>query len=77
MKTFEYFKQKETAIKNAIEKVETKLKWFKENQESLSYDILETWNNWHDLHDRLKDRLFDNYGDYQSYNFKTYGIAVY
>lgn len=75
MKNFEYFQNKETVLKSAIQKVENKLSWFKENQNSLSESILDTWNNYHDLHDRLIDRLSDNYFEYSQWHFNTHGYC--
>ena len=76
MKTIEWFLNKETQINISISKVESKLEWFKQNKDSLPVEVIETWNDWHDLHDRLQDRLQDNYCRCGSWKFQKYGFTV-
>ena len=75
-KNFQYFKEKEERLKKSIEKVESKLNWFKENKDSLDDKTLDTWNDWHDLKDRLKDRLSDNFHNYSSWHFSEHGWTI-
>jgi hypothetical protein len=62
----EKFKHKETLLHFALKRVEQKLNWFDAEKDNLSESVLNTWNNWHDLEDRLKSRLRDNYLEYMS-----------
>lgn len=70
---YQYFKDKETRLNIALSKVQSKLKEYKDTPQIEHKD----WNDWHDLEDRLKERLMDNYLAYQSYLFEVNGVAVY
>ena len=65
------FKNKETKLHSAIEKVNDALFKFSNGSR---LDV-ENWNNYHDLHDRLVDRLKDNLFDYQTYLFEKNGFV--
>lgn len=71
------FIDRETRIKKAIERVKTKLQYFKDNSDILPESVLKHWNDWHDLHDRLINRLVDNWSDYKKWHFETYQFNTY
>ncbi len=90
-KNFEYFKAKETRIKNAIERVKKRLLEFKQYNDQIDelcdkegrtwtqeeLNNLNGWNDLHELQDRLEDRLRDNFVDYQEYCFETNGFCAF
>jgi len=73
MKAIEFYITKQDKLKTAIEKVKAELIKFSEGKRK---DV-DNWNNFHDLEDRLTDRLKDNYYESQSNNFEKYGFAIY
>ena len=73
MKTIKFYIKKQDKLKTAIEKVKAELIKFSEG-ERMDKD---NWNHFHNLEDRLTDRLKDNYFESQSNNFEKYGFAIY
>ena len=67
------FKQKEQRIKKAIKKVKTELNNFATGNRK---DV-ENWNNYHDLVDRLNDRLWQNWSEYKDWHWNNFGFNVY
>lgn len=67
------FIDKQTAINKAIERVNNKLQYFNDNPQCENQD----WNKWHDLHDRLQDRLIDNWIAFKDWHFITFGFNTY
>ena len=66
---------KEIVLKNALDKVRAKLESFK--LKDFNDPELNTWNNWHDLEDRLNDRLIDNWKAFKSWHWDTYQFNAY
>ena len=66
------FKDKETRLQTAIAKVRAKLESFKHGALDLS-----KWNNWHDLEDRLNDRLLENWKAFKAWHWDTYQFNTY
>jgi len=80
----EQFKNKEDRLSKAIEKVDTKLKQFKGyadkiqgNWSDKDREYTKDWNNLHDLRDRLESRLFDNWSEFKTWHFDTFGFNTY
>jgi hypothetical protein len=71
------FLKKQAQLNDALYRIDLKLDWFKENQENLPHNILKTWNNWHDLNDRIKDRVFENVRNYKIWHWEQYGFNTY
>ena len=72
------FKDKERRLRLAIATVRAKLESFKILSESAPNDPqLTNWNNWHDLEDRLTDRLIDNWKAFKSWHWDTYQFNAY
>jgi hypothetical protein len=67
------FKEKETALNLALTRVQNRLKYYAEN----SSQIFEDWNNWHDLEDRIKERLWQNWSNYKDWHFQTFQFNTY
>jgi hypothetical protein len=67
------FIDKETAINKAIERVNNKLQYFNETPDLPHLD----WNKWHDLHDRLQDRLIDNWSNFKEWHFIKFNFNTY
>jgi hypothetical protein len=67
------FIDKQTAINKAIERVNNKLQYFNENPYLQHSD----WNKWHYLHDRLQDRLVDNWSNFKEWHFNTFNFNTY
>ena len=74
------FKAIETRLNNAIKKVQDKLKWFEimanNNHQGVKVNFND-WNKWHDLEDRLTDRLKDNYSNYKAWHWNEYQFNAY
>ena len=68
---------KESRLKAALSKVQTKLDYLAENQNQLSDQDYNSWNNWHDLKDRIKNRLFDNWSDHMDWHWGEFGWNSY
>jgi hypothetical protein len=68
------FKQKELSINAAIERVKIKLAYFEANKHNQDF---KEWNNWHDLEDRLIDRLKDNWSAFKDWHFTQFGFNTY
>lgn len=68
----QYFENKQNAINAAIERVAGKLGDF-----ANGLIPPDNWNNWHDLHDRLQNRLLDNWKEYKSWHWDKYGFNAY
>lgn len=83
LKPFEHFKQKETRLKKALSKCDAKLNEFKSFADNVKqwteaeHKKVERWNDWHDLRERIENRLIENYYNYQHQNFITNGFAAY
>ena len=69
------FKDKETRLQNAINKVRAKLESF--HTLPPTDPQLNKWNDWHDLEDRLNDRLIDNWKAYKTWHWETYNFNTY
>ena len=67
------FIDKQTAINKAIDHVNNKLQYFKDTPNIDHKD----WNKWHDLHDRLQDRLVDNWSNFKEWHFNTFQFNTY
>ena len=88
---FEKHQKKETRLKLALERVKAKLAEYKifgdnvyaecvaknRHWTEAEKEFTKDWNQWNDLLDRLEDRLWDNYSDYQSYCFQEFGWCAY
>lgn len=66
-----YFQAKERQLKVALFKVKDRL--FKATQEN----PLPNWNRWHDLQDRLEDRLKAHWDLYYDWHWSTQGWNAY
>ena len=84
MKDLKYFKKKEKLIRKAIERVKTKLNWFKSESEKIPgywtdehREYFKDWDNWHDLQYRLEQRLWNNWSEFKDWNWDTYEMNVY
>jgi len=64
---------KQNRLQSAVDKVVNKLHEFKNNPAQAP----ENWNSWHDLHDRLNNRLIDNWKAYKSWHWDTYHFNAY
>lgn len=75
---FQKFLDKQTRLNNALNKVNAKLQYFNEvSQTGANLPEFENWNKWHDLHDRLKDRLQDNYNNFKNWHWEQYRFNTY
>lgn len=71
------FLENERKLKNALSRVKRKLNYFSNNRETLTKKDSECWNDWHDLENRLEDRIFQNWSDYKEWHFEENGFNVY
>ncbi len=71
------FLENERKLKSALSRVKRKLNYFSDNRETLTEKDRENWNNWHDLENRLEDRIFQNWSDYKEWHFEENGFNVY
>ena len=83
MKDEVYYKEKERRLNVAIWNVMTILSAYQIASVGVFYNdpnydrLFPNWNKYHDLHDRLKRRLEDNFGEYSHWHFITYGwVAI-
>lgn len=77
MKTQEQFLEKQAKIITAIARVESKLNLYKAESEAGRTENIRNWNEWHDLKDRLKNRLIDNWGAFHDWHFGKFGYSIY
>lgn len=71
------FKQKENSLNLAIERVDRKLNYLKDNWQNMPPEEVNKWNNYHDLKDRLIDRKVKNLSDFYEWHFNEFGFNVY
>ena len=69
----ENFVHIEKSLLKALNKCHTKLNQFK-NGEVID---LENWNKWHDLNDKIEERIKENIKNYHSWHFDQYGWNAY
>lgn len=67
------FKDKETRLNLALTRVQNSLKHYAEN----SGQRFDDWNNWHDLEDRINERLWQNWSNYKDWHFETFQFNTY
>lgn len=72
-----YFAKKEARILAAYERVKKHLAYLSENVDNLTEIEVNDWNKWHDLEDRLTDRLKDNASNFYDWHWNKYGFNVY
>jgi hypothetical protein len=80
------FVDKQNRLNAALEKVRAHLQYLigKYHDRTVNFQSLkgkekkevDTWNDWHDLQDRIENRLIDNYQEAQRWHFKKFGWAV-
>jgi hypothetical protein len=78
------FVKKQDRLNAALEKVKSHLQYLADKYHGKGYNKengqevkeVETWNDWHDLEERIKNRLWDNYYDHQQWHFEKFGWAV-
>lgn len=68
------FKDKETRLNLALQRVQNRLKFYADNA---STNEFKDWNNWHDLEQRIKERLFDNWSSFKDWHFQQFGFNTY
>ena len=68
MNASKYIK-KQDRLRAAIDRVNTQLSRFKDG---LCSDV-DNWDKFHDLKDRLQDKLAENYSEYQGKHFESFG----
>ena len=68
--TPEKFIKKQTQLNKALDKVKARLTFYSENTTG-NCDFPD-WNNWHDLQDRIEDRLKNNYVNFLSWHFEEF-----
>jgi hypothetical protein len=66
--------KKQLSLNKALERVKTRLAYYAAN--TVGNDFPD-WNNWHDLQDRIEDRLQDNYSAYSAWHFAKYGYMIH
>lgn len=71
MKTFDYYKNKESQLNKALKRIETMLK----ECETGKRDV-ETWNDIHYLQSRIENRLIDNLYEYKGWQLENNGFCV-
>ena len=64
---------KQNRLQSAVDKVVNKLQEFKSNPDKAP----DNWNDWHDLHDRLNNRLVDNWKAYKNWHWETFQFNAY
>lgn len=69
----ENFKNIETRLNNAINKVDQALKDFNEGKRK---DV-DNWNKFHDLRYRLEERRKDNLSNFYDWHWEKYGFNLY
>ena len=67
------FLETQERLNIALEKVKAKLTAYSQTPNEPHED----WNNWHDLQYRLENRLHDNYCEFTTWHWDTYGYNVY
>lgn len=88
-----YFLKKQECIQLAIDKVKSKLAFFKKRSEKMfsNFEFLSEeqkekareinnscfWNEHHDLEDRLTERLWENWKEYKDWHWNKHGFNVY
>ena len=73
----QYFQNQQERLLRAQKRIEVKLQWFKDNSDNLSEDVRQFWDSWHDLSDRINDRLLDNWQSFKSWHWDNYGFNSY
>lgn len=77
------FKQKEDNLNRAIEKVKAKLLFYDQQSAKIKgfsdQDRLffRDWNNWHDLEDRLNNRLWENWSEWKEWHWNKFAFNYY
>ncbi len=77
MRKTDQFKRKERRLRRALIKVKVRLLNLKLSQDSRQEKDFKSWNDLHDLEERLKGRLWDNWSDYKSAHWEIHGFNVY
>ena len=82
--TIQNFIKKQEQLKRAIQRVQDKLESFKEEAQKIIGDWTDAhrekfkrWNDWHDLKERLKNRVWKNWSEYKSWHWGEYGFNSY
>jgi 23S rRNA maturation mini-RNase III len=89
----EYFVKKQNRLNAAIEKVAGKLLEFQKQSDQMfaNFDTITeqekescrkinnalNWNEHHDLHDRLEQRLWANWSDFKDWHWEKYQFNTY
>ena len=73
----EIYVLKESRLNTALSKVEAKINWLSENQNILPSHELDKWNGWHDLKDRLNNRLWDNWTEFKAWHWEQFCFNSY
>jgi len=68
------FIKKQSQLNAALERVKNRLKFYAENTKG-NCDFPD-WNNWHDLQDRIEDRLKNNYVNFLSWHFEKFQFVA-
>lgn len=78
------YKDKETRLNKAIERVQNKLTQYSQEAEKIKgnwssedQQRLKNWNDWHDLQYRLEDRLKDNWSSYKEWHWEKFQFNTY
>jgi hypothetical protein len=82
-KDYNYYKNREAQLNRILCIITNRLEWYKAGAEKIvgnwseaDQERFKHWNDWHDREYRIKNLLWDNYSDYQTYCFTTYGVSV-
>jgi len=73
MKTAEQFKAKETKLNKALKRVQDRLAFYLQTKDQDHPD----WNDWHDLEERITQRLWDNWSAFKDWHWEKFGFNVY
>ena len=65
--------KKQDVLNAALDRVKARLTYYSQN----SSNRYEDWNQWHDLQDRIENRLQENYSKYLSWHFNEYGFVAF
>lgn len=84
MKDNSKFVKKQDRLNAALEKVKNHLQYLLDKYDhrrgeprtETENEEVDTWNDWHDLQERIERRLIDNYQEAQNWHFQTFGWAV-
>lgn len=71
-KELQTFKDKETSLKKAIERVNNLLEGYK-----IKAPEGDKWNQTHDLEDRLRNRLIENWKEFKIWHWDNFQFNTY